>query len=99
MVGTNFLCEFSRITSAADVNPITTTHTDCTMWLKNDDVYEGVEALYLELDHTPLDTGVRIDQERRTATIYIHDSDDGAYCVPSYLRMYVCRLNFYSHVE
>ena len=52
-------------------------YTDCTMWLINDDVYEGVERLYLELDYTPMDTGVRIFPGRRRAIIYIHDSDDG----------------------
>ena len=48
------------------------------MWLKNDDVYEGVEGLYLELDYTPLDPGVVIRPDRQRAVIYIHDSDDGS---------------------
>ena len=54
-------------------------YTDCTMWLLNDNVYEGVESLHLELDRSPQDTRVRIIEGKHEATIYVHDSDDGTY--------------------
>ena len=60
-------------------------YTDCSMWLKNDIVYEGVESLHLELDRSPQDPRVRIIEGKHEATIYIHDSDDGTYvrcCTP-----------------
>lgn len=51
--------------------------TDCSMWLKDDNVYEGVEGLYLELDRTSRDPAVRLIPDRQRAIIYIHDVDDG----------------------
>ena len=56
---------------------IVCTCADCAMWLKDDNVYEGVERLYLELDYTPLDPRVQIIPSRQRATIYIHDDNDG----------------------
>ena len=50
---------------------------DCSMYLRDDDVYEGVETLNLELDLSPQDPRVQIDPNRKKATIYIHDSEDG----------------------
>ena len=50
---------------------------DCSMYLSDDDVYEGVETLNLELDLSPQDPRVQIDPNRKKATIYIHDSEDG----------------------
>lgn len=51
--------------------------TDCSMYLKDDNVYEGVEGLYLELDRTSQDPAVRLISDRQRAIIYIHDVDDG----------------------
>lgn len=51
--------------------------TDCSMYLMDDNVYEGVEGLYLELDRTSQDPAVRLIPDRQRAIIYIHDVDDG----------------------
>ena len=52
-------------------------YADCSMWLRDDSVYEGVERLYLELDYSPQDPQVQIIPSRKRATIYIHDTQDG----------------------
>ena len=49
------------------------------MWLRDDDVYEGVERLNLVLELSPQDPRVQIVPNRKKATIYIHDSQDGKY--------------------
>lgn len=55
------------------------TYIDCTILLRDDDVYEGVERLYLELDYSPRDSRVQIIPDRKRATIYINDPEDGTY--------------------
>ena len=50
------------------------------MWLKDDDIYEGVETLYLELANAPHDP--QVDISRRRAIIYIHDDNDSKNIIP-----------------